>query len=54
MAPLCEMLLRVANYFTAAVGVEKRFGIELMQFLAARTKGRAGEEARLALRVAGN
>lgn len=49
-----EMLLRVANYFTAAVGVEKRFGIELMQFLAARTKGRAGEEARLALRVAGN
>ena len=49
-----EMLLRVANYFTAAVGAEKRFGLELMQFLAARTKGRAGEEARLALRVAGN
>jgi hypothetical protein len=48
-----DMLLRVATYFTQAVGVERRFGTELLQHLANRTKGRAGDEARLALRSAG-
>lgn len=48
-----EMLLRVATYFTQAVGAERRFGTELLQYLANRTKGRAGDEARLVLRTAG-
>lgn len=48
-----EMLLRVASYFSEAVGAERRFGTELLQHLAQRTKGRAGDEARLALRTAG-
>ncbi|MGK0518366.1 MAG: hypothetical protein ACJAUC_001058 [Planctomycetota bacterium] len=48
-----EMLLRVATYFTQAVGAERRFGTELLQYLAKRTKGRAGDEARLVLRTAG-
>lgn len=48
-----EMLLRVATYFTQAVGLERRFGTELLQHLANRTKGRAGDEARLVLRTAG-
>jgi HEAT repeat protein len=48
-----EMLLRVATYFTQAVGAERRFGTELLQHLANRTKGRAGDEARLVLRTAG-
>lgn len=48
-----DMMLRVATYFTQAVGPERRFGTELLQHLANRTKGRAGDEARLALRTAG-
>ncbi|MFT4512426.1 MAG: HEAT repeat protein [Planctomycetota bacterium] len=48
-----EMLLRVATYFTQAVGAERRFGTEMLQYLANRTKGRAGDEARLVLRTAG-
>lgn len=48
-----DMLLRVATYFAQAVGAERRFGTELLQHLANRTKGRAGDEARLALRSAG-
>tara|TARA_R110002072_G_scaffold269079_3_gene428232 strand:- start:30814 stop:32406 length:1593 start_codon:yes stop_codon:yes gene_type:complete len=48
-----DMMLRVASYFTQAVGAERRFGTELLQHLANRTKGRAGDEARLALRTAG-
>ena len=48
-----EMLLRVATYFTQAVGAERRFGTELLQHLANRTKGLAGDEARLVLRTAG-
>ena len=48
-----DMLLRVATYFSAAVGAERRFGTELLQYLAQRAKGRAGDEARLALRTAG-
>ena len=47
-----EMLLRVATHFATAVGAERRFGTELLQHLAQRTKGRAGDEARLALRTA--
>ena len=48
-----DMLLRVATYFAQAVGAERRFGTELLQHLANRTKGRAGDEARLVLRSAG-
>jgi hypothetical protein len=48
-----EALLRIATHFADAVGLERRFGTDLLQHLATRTKGRAGEEARVALRVAG-
>lgn len=48
-----EMLLRIATYYTSAVGSERRFGTDLLQHLAERTKGRAGDEARLVLRSAG-
>ncbi|MBL9076683.1 MAG: HEAT repeat domain-containing protein [Planctomycetes bacterium] len=48
-----EALLRVATHFAEAVGVERRFGTELLQFLATRKKGRTGDEARVALRAVG-
>lgn len=48
-----DMLLRVATHFASAVGPERRFGAELLQHLAQRTKGAAGDEARIALRGAG-
>jgi hypothetical protein len=48
-----ELLLRVATHFASAVGPERRFATELLQHLAARTKGRAGDEARVALRAVG-
>ena len=48
-----EMMLRVASHFASAVGAERRFGAEMLQHLAERTKGRAGDEARIALRSAG-
>ncbi|MCC7064318.1 MAG: HEAT repeat domain-containing protein [Planctomycetes bacterium] len=48
-----EALLRIATHFADAVGLERRFGTDLLQHLATRTKGRAGEEARVALRTAG-
>lgn len=48
-----DMLLRVATHFASHVGVERRFGTEILQHLAQRTKGRAGDEARLALRTVG-
>ncbi|MGC6486286.1 MAG: HEAT repeat domain-containing protein [Planctomycetota bacterium] len=48
-----EMLLRVATHFASAVGPERRFGTEMLQHLAQRTKGPAGDEARIALRGAG-
>ncbi|MBM4061460.1 MAG: hypothetical protein FJ265_10265 [Planctomycetes bacterium] len=48
-----EALLRVATHFGSAVGPERRFGTELLRHLATRTKGRAGAEARVALRAAG-
>ena len=43
----------IATHFAEAVGPERRFATELLHHLASRTKGRAGEEARLTLRVAG-
>ncbi|HLQ36502.1 MAG TPA: HEAT repeat domain-containing protein [Planctomycetota bacterium] len=48
-----EALLRLATYFAEAVGPERKFGAELLQHLATRTKGRAGEQAKLALRAVG-
>ncbi|HEB53249.1 MAG TPA: HEAT repeat domain-containing protein [bacterium] len=48
-----EMLLRLATHFAGNVGAERRFGAEMLQYLAQRTKGRAGDEARLLLRTAG-
>lgn len=48
-----EMLLRVATHFAGAVGPERRFATELLQHLAARSRGRAGDEARVALRAVG-
>lgn len=46
-----DLLLRIATHFTSAVGPERRFAADLLQHLATRTKGRAGEEARVALRA---
>ncbi|MCA8965038.1 MAG: hypothetical protein H6838_15030 [Planctomycetes bacterium] len=48
-----EDLLRIATHFARGVGAERRFGTELLQHLATRTKGAAGDEARLALRSVG-
>jgi hypothetical protein len=48
-----EAILRVASHFAEAVGVERRFGTDLLQFLASRKKGRAGDEARVVLRAVG-
>ncbi|MCU0865891.1 MAG: hypothetical protein MUC36_19070 [Planctomycetes bacterium] len=48
-----EALLRIASHFADAVGVERRFGTDLLQYLAQRTKGRAGDEAKVMLRAVG-
>ncbi len=48
-----ELMLRIATHFAAAVGAERKLATELLQFLATRTKGRAGDEARLVLRAVG-
>lgn len=48
-----EALLRIATHFVGSVAAERRFGADLLQHLAARTKGRAGEEAKLVLRTVG-
>jgi len=48
-----EAMLRIGTHFAEAVGNERRFGTELLRHLATRTKGRAGEEARYALRSVG-
>lgn len=48
-----ELLLRVATHFTEGVGAERRFGTELLQHLATRTRGRAGDEAKVVLRAVG-
>jgi hypothetical protein len=48
-----EALLRIATHFAEAVGEERRFGTDLLQYLAGRKKGRAGDEARVALRAVG-
>jgi HEAT repeat protein len=45
-----EMLLSVGQHFANSVGAERRFGVDVLQHLAARTKGRAGEEAKVLLR----
>lgn len=47
-----EDLLRIAVHFARSVAAERRFGAELLQHLATRTKGSASDEARLALRSA--
>jgi len=48
-----ELQLRLATYFADKVGIERRFGTDLLQMLATRNKGRTGEEARHALRSVG-
>lgn len=48
-----EAMLRVATHFASAVGVERRFGTDLLKLLAGRSRGRAGDEARVALRAVG-
>lgn len=48
-----EAMLRVATHFVNGVGSERKFGTELLQHLAGRSKGRAGDEARVALRAVG-
>lgn len=48
-----ELLLRLAMHFANSVGAERRFGTELLQHLATRTRGRAGDEAKVALRAVG-
>lgn len=48
-----EQQLKLATYFAEMVGPERRFGQELLQHLAARHKGRTGDEARHALRAVG-
>ncbi|MBI5850810.1 MAG: HEAT repeat domain-containing protein [Planctomycetes bacterium] len=47
-----EMLVRIGQHFASQVGEERRCGLELLQHVAQRYgKRRAGEEARVALRV---
>lgn len=48
-----DLLLRIATHFTEGVGVERRFGTDLLQHLATRTRGRAGDEAKVVLRAVG-
>jgi hypothetical protein len=48
-----EAMLHVASHFAETVGVERRFGTDLLQYLASRKKGRAGDEARVVLRAVG-
>jgi HEAT repeat protein len=48
-----EALLHVASHFADAVGVERRFGTEMLQYLVSRKKGRTGDEARVVLRAVG-
>jgi hypothetical protein len=48
-----EVLLRLARHFAAGVGAERKFGLELLQHLASRTRGKVGDEAKLALRTSG-
>lgn len=48
-----EALLFIARHFAQGVGEERRFGTAMLKHLATRNKGRAGEEARYALRSVG-
>ncbi len=52
-AVTADALLRIAMHFARSVGPERRFGTDLLQHLATRTKGHAGDEAKLALRAVG-
>ncbi len=47
-----DLLFKVAAHFRGAVGPEQRFAAEALQHLATRTKGRAAEDAKVALRTA--
>ena len=49
-----EQQLKLASYFSQTVGAERRFGQDLLLHIAQRHKGRMGEEAKLALRIAGS
>ncbi len=49
-----ESLLRIGRHFAAGVGNERRFGADVLEYVAERHgKVRAGEEARIALRTGG-
>ncbi len=49
-----QMLLKVGSYFAETVGSERRFGAELLGWLAGRTtKDRTSEEARMLMRTEG-
>lgn len=48
-----DALLRIGRHFAEAAGQERRFGAEMLQFVATRHgRGKAGEEARQMLRTA--
>lgn len=48
-----EVLLRLARHFAQGVGAERKFGLDLLQHLATRSRGKVGDEAKLALRTSG-
>lgn len=49
-----EALLRLGSHFAEGVASERRFGVDLLQFIADRhPRQKAGEEARIVLRVEG-
>ncbi|MFY9344139.1 MAG: HEAT repeat domain-containing protein [Planctomycetota bacterium] len=48
-----DLMLRIATHFAPAVGPERKLATELLRHLATRTKGRAGDEAKIALRAVG-
>lgn len=48
-----DVMLRLAKHFVEGVGAERKFGLDLLQHLASRTRGKIGEEAKLSLRTAG-
>lgn len=47
-----DQLLRIGMHLSRSGGPERRFGGELLEYVATRTKGRASEDARYALRSA--
>jgi hypothetical protein len=49
-----EALLRLGTHFAEGVASERRFGVDLLQFVANRnSRNKIGEEARYALRAEG-